>query len=366
MHPKYLSINDFTYNLPEEKIAVYPLAKRDESKLLVYKNGNITENTYEHLDKHIPANSLMIFNNTKVIEARLVFHKPSGSTIEVFCLEPDERYGDFTIAFQQKQKVLWKCLVGGVKKWKEEYLSKNIEINEQRIELKVKQVEKRNAYILIQFEWNNPGISFIELLHYFGQLPLPPYLNRDADESDHNHYQTVYAQHDGSVAAPTAGLHFTPALLEKLEEKSIAEDYVTLHVGAGTFMPVKSANMEGHIMHAELIDVHKSVIENILNHLDENIIAIGTTSLRTIESLYWLGVKAKNNFLKESEHQTIGLAQWEPYELPNDMPVQEALTALLLWLDMQKTDTLVTKTQIIIAPGYSLKIADAIITFHCR
>ncbi|HEY6977852.1 MAG TPA: S-adenosylmethionine:tRNA ribosyltransferase-isomerase [Chitinophagaceae bacterium] len=363
MHPKDLFIKDFFYDLPEEKIAKYPLPQRDESKLLIYKHGTIKEDVYYHLDKYIPPSSLMIFNNTKVIEARLLFQKHTGSTIELFCLEPADEYPDITKAMAQKGKVVWKCLVGGAKKWKEEPMIKIVKTGSEEIRLIAKKLKKENDYFLVELNWNDDSISFAELLHIAGAVPLPPYINRTSDETDKERYQTIYARYDGSVAAPTAGLHFTERLFRKLEEKNIHHDFVTLHVGAGTFKPVKDDTIIKHEMHAEYIEVTKNFIENLLNHLHKNIIAVGTTTLRTIESLYWLGVKT-------IIHQNIALNdlqlhQWEAYELKPNITANRSLQSLLEWMSKNQTEILMTKTQTIIAPGYDLKIADALITnFH--
>jgi len=369
MHPKKLSIKDFTYELPAEKIAKYPLAQRDESKLLVYKNGGITKTVYKHLDEQLPANALLIFNNTKVIEARLLFEKATGGTIELFCLEPDEQYPDITTAMLQKSRVFWKCLVGGAKKWKEGALEKTISTTDGVIRLTAKKTEQFSDYFLIEFEWNDANTSFAEVLHYAGVIPLPPYLNRKAEEGDKSTYQTIYARHDGSVAAPTAGLHFTEGLFKKLDAKHIQRSFVTLHVGAGTFKPVKAATMEQHEMHAEFIDVTKQLIAGIITKLDNTIIAVGTTSLRTIESLYWMGVKLQEALkTKPAEGiavDDISINQWDAYELSQNIPAKEALQQLVAWMDAYNTSRLITKTQIIIAPGYSLRVASGLITnFH--
>ncbi len=364
MHPKRLLIKDFIYNLPAERIAKYPLPNRDESKLLIYKNGAITEDIYCNLTAYIPSSSLLVFNNTKVVEARLLFQKNTGSIIELFCLEPGDMYADITTAMLQKEKVIWKCLVGGAKKWKEEILVLNIETKEKRIELSATKIEKLNDYFLIQFSWNDDALSFAEVLHFAGSVPLPPYLNRIAEETDKERYQTIYAKYDGSVAAPTAGLHFTERLFEQLDEKNIQHDFVTLHVGAGTFKPVKSETMQEHEMHTEFIEVRKELIENLLLNLNGNIIAVGTTSLRTMESLYWLGVKTIIDPVILSEQ--LSLQQWDAYDLTDeDISAENALKSLLHWMEKNNCATLFTKTQIIIAPGYDLKIADALITnFH--
>lgn len=364
MHPKRLFIKDFLYHLPEERIAKYPLPQRDESKLLLYKNGIINEDIYFNLEKYLPEHSLLIFNNTKVVEARILFQKSTGSTVEIFCLEPADIYADITTAMLQKEKVLWKCLVGGAKKWKEELLSKVIQTNAKEIQLTARKEKKFTDYFLVEFAWNDATLSFAEVLHAAGIMPLPPYLNRIAEESDRERYQTIYAKHDGSVAAPTAGLHFTQRLFEKLAAKNISKDFVTLHVGAGTFKPVKAASMEDHEMHTEFIEVRKELIENIIAHLNKTVVAVGTTSLRTIESLYWLGVKTMLNYkISAAELQVY---QWDAYDIEADnISTQEALNALLEWMNRNNTERLITKTQIIIAPGYSLKVANALITnFH--
>jgi S-adenosylmethionine:tRNA ribosyltransferase-isomerase len=364
MHPKELFIKDFFYELPETRIAKYPLPQRDESKLLIYKQGRIKEDIYYHLDKYIPSSSLMVFNNTKVVEARLLFQKHTGSTIELFCLEPADEYADITTAMAQKAKVVWKCLVGGAKKWKEEPMIKIVKTGPKEIELIAKKLEKKNDYFLIELSWNDDAISFAELLHIAGAVPLPPYINRTADEIDKERYQTIYARYDGSVAAPTAGLHFTERLFKKLEEKNVHRDFVTLHVGAGTFKPVKDETIRNHEMHAEYIEVRKNFIENLLNHLHKDIIAVGTTTLRTIESLYWLGVKTiihPNIVVNDLQ-----LHQWEAYELnPASITAKQSLQSLMEWMSNHETKILMTKTQTIIAPGYDLRIVNAVITnFH--
>jgi S-adenosylmethionine:tRNA ribosyltransferase-isomerase len=364
MHPRDLSIKDFTYELPVERIARYPLPQRDQSKLLVWNKGEITESSYANLAQYLPADSLLVFNNTKVVEARLLFSKPGGSTIEIFCLEPHAQYGDITTAMLQKEKVLWKCLVGGAKKWKDGPLISLIKNDGTDINLAARKMEQLADSYMIELSWDNPGMSFAEILHVAGLVPLPPYLNRLPEENDKERYQTVYARFDGSVAAPTAGLHFTNALLETLKEKNIEQDFVTLHVGAGTFKPVKAETMQEHEMHAEFIDVNDSLIENLLKHLSKKIIATGTTSLRTLESLYWLGVKT---ILDPSiKHDELMLTQWQAYELNGgDISPEKALTALRQWMKTQGIKRLLTKTQIIIAPGYRFRVINGLITnFH--
>ena len=371
MHPKNLSIADFTYLLPEDRIADYPLSERDASRLLVYKHGNITEDVYKNIAAHIPENSFLVFNNTKVVEARLLFQKPTGGVIEIFCLDPHEQYADITTAMSQHGKVLWQCLVGGASKWKHgQVLKKIITAHHKEILLEAVFKEKRADSFIIELSWTPEQLSFAELLHHAGAIPLPPYIKRKAETSDNERYQTIYAQQEGSVAAPTAGLHFTNHIFKKLHEKNIQTGFVTLHVGAGTFKPVKSETLEAHEMHAEFIDVSKEMIETILQNLNNNIIAVGTTSLRTIESLYWLGVKARKAELRSGiqsgQRSDIQLSQWESYDMIDEnIPVKEALHALLSWMEKNNTKKLIAKTQIIIAPGYKLKIAKALITnFH--
>ncbi len=363
--PRHLSIQDFTYTLPEGSIAKYPLAERDTSKLLIYKEGQLSEDIYQNIADHLPENSLLVFNNTKVVEARLLFQKSSGGVIEIFCLEPHEQYPDITTAMLQKEKVWWQCLVGGASKWKPgQVLEKKLNSPSAEIILQAKYIEKRGGSFIIELSWSPVELSFAELLHHAGAIPLPPYIKRPAEESDKERYQTVYAEYDGSVAAPTAGLHFTKNVFEKLSAKNIQTDFVTLHVGAGTFKPVKSETMQEHDMHAEWIDVSKAVIENIIINLDNNIIAVGTTSLRTIESLYWLGVKNRESSIVN--RQSLQLSQWEAYELAKrHVPVYDALQALLNWMKENKMERLVAKTQILIAPGYEFKIVKGLITnFH--
>jgi S-adenosylmethionine:tRNA ribosyltransferase-isomerase len=389
IHPRQLSINDFNYHLPEEKIAKFPLAKRDESKLLVYKSGEILESTYKNLDTHLPKESLLVFNNTKVVEARLLFTKSTGGTIEIFCLEPHSQYPDITTAMLQKGKVWWKCLVGGAKKWKHETLIKTIEnakpltesteLDSHELVLKATKIEQLTDSFIIELSWNDEQLTFAEVLHCAGLIPLPPYLNRAVENTDKVSYQTIYAKHDGSVAAPTAGLHFTEDLFKKLAIKNIEKLFVTLHVGAGTFKPVKAQTMAEHEMHTEFIDVTFEAIEQLLANITNPIIAVGTTSLRTIESLYWLGVKVNGEWLigsgkweMDNRQSTIDnreflptINQWEAYELPQNVCAKNALEALIRWMKDNQMDRLITKTQIIIAPGYKLKIAKGLITnFH--
>lgn len=360
--PRTLSIKDFSYTLPEDRIAKYPLEERDASKLLVYKEGIIQEDLYKNIASHIPADLLLVFNDTKVVEARLLFQKPTGGVIEIFCLEPHEQYTDVTTAMQQKEKVFWKCLVGGASKWKHgQVLEKKLSLQSTEFILKAKYIGKEADSFIIELSWNNPSLSFAEVLHLAGAIPLPPYIKREAEKTDTERYQTIYASHDGSVAAPTAGLHFTTHIFEKLNERNIQKDFVTLHVGAGTFKPVKSDIMDQHQMHAEYFSVSKQTIFNIIDHLDKNIIAVGTTTLRTLESLYWLG--AMKSGIGNLE---LGISQWVPYEI-NEMNIspKESLSFLLEWMEKNNRESIISKTQIIITPGYQFKIVKGLITnFH--
>ena len=360
--PRTLSIKDFAYSLPEERIARYPLEERDVSKLLIYKNGDISEGIYRDLANHLPANSLLVFNDTKVVEARLLFQKPTGGVIEIFCLEPHQQYADITTAMLQQEKVLWHCLIGGASKWKHgQILEKKIVHASKELYLHARYIGKLVDSFVVELSWNDSSISFAEVLHLFGAIPLPPYIKREAEASDLERYQTVYAHYEGSVAAPTAGLHFTERVFEKLKEKNIDKDFVTLHVGAGTFKPVKSETMQYHDMHSEHFTVSRSLIENLINHLDKNIIAVGTTSLRTLESLYWLGVKLS---MVNGEWSN-AITQWEVYDNKTNISAEEALTYLIKRMDEKGADRLTAKTQIIIAPGYQFKIAIGLITnFH--
>ncbi|MFM9908159.1 MAG: S-adenosylmethionine:tRNA ribosyltransferase-isomerase [Chitinophagaceae bacterium] len=365
MNPKNLSISDFTYTLPLHQIAHYPLAERDESKLLLYYNNKISEDVYKNLDQYIDPASLMVFNNTKVIEARLLFQKDTGAVVEVFCLEPDHRYPDITTGMVQKGSVVWNCLIGGASKWKAgQVLEKKIRYQNLEIYIRAKYLQKKDDQFSIELQWSPIELSFAEIVHIAGVMPLPPYIKRTVTPEDVERYQTIYASSNGSVAAPTAGLHFTEALLRKLEEKKILTEFITLHVGAGTFKPVKAASMELHTMHSEFIDVPLVTIERILQHYSNAITAVGTTTARTIESLYWLGIKI---LLKPTiSYDELFLSQWEPYELPGkDISVPDALGELIIWLHQNKKSRLITTTQLLIAPGYDFKIINGLITnFH--
>lgn len=361
MHPKDISIIDYTYQLPGERIARYPLAARDESRLLVYKDGNIREDIYLNLDDYLPDDSFLVFNNTRVIEARILFQKPTGAFIEIFCLEPYKQYADFTSAMLQKERIQYKCLIGGAGKWKPGMVLHKAVAD---FILSARIVGRTSEAFIIELSWNKAEMTFAGVLHSAGVIPLPPYLHRDAEDKDKETYQTVYAKKEGSVAAPTAGLHFTPRLFKKLDKKSIHYDFVTLHVGAGTFKPVKAEKMEGHEMHAEYIEAELSFIENLIKYID-NVVAVGTTSLRTIESLYWIGVKLSLNPKAKSKNEMLMIHQWDAYELKAGLSATDALRYLIDWMKKHKLQKFITKTQIIIAPGYDLKIAKGLVTnFH--
>lgn len=353
-----IKISDYNYPLPDEKIAKYPLKERDQSKLLFWNNGLIEKNVFKNIDTFLPANSLLVYNNTRVIHARLFFRKPTGAKIEIFCLEPTKP-NDYQIAFQQKKKVTWKCIVGNSKKWKAGELQRELKINEQTVILKAQKTGQENNSFLIDFNWNE-GFTFSEIIETAGVLPIPPYLNRETEPEDEMTYQTVYAKADGSVAAPTAGLHFTDAVLDKLAEKNIQTAEITLHVGAGTFQPVKSETIAGHTMHHEQVLVSKSLIEKLLLHPGK-VIAVGTTSVRSLESLYWLGLKIMN----EKPDEIPVVHQWEPYQNENTISTEQALKNILGFMAENHFEVLRFSTQIIIVPGYRFKIIDGMVTnFH--
>jgi S-adenosylmethionine:tRNA ribosyltransferase-isomerase len=366
MHPKNISIADYTYSLPEEKIAAFPLANRDASKLLVYKDNAIRQDTYQNIANYLPEKSLLIFNDTKVIPARILFQKPTGGIVEIFCLEPYEAISEYSTIMNKKERVRWKCMIGGVGKWKEGALVKKFNNQQSTTELMVSLVEKLSDAYVVEFEWQPAALSFAEVIAQMGNIPLPPYIKRKPEDADKERYQTIYATFDGSVAAPTAGLHFTEQVFTSLKEKNITTNFVTLHVGAGTFKPVKADIMNDHEMHAEWIDVSKDTIKKLVENIGNNITAVGTTSLRTMETLYWMGVKTI--LFPGSKMEELAIHQWDVYEEPmasQNFSVTEALGSLLLWMNKNNSKSIIAKTQILIAPGYHFKIAKAIITnFH--
>ena len=372
MDPRTISIADYTYSLPAELIAHYPLAERDASKLLIYKRGNISEDIYKHIADHIPERSLLVFNNTKVVEARILFRKPTGGQIELFCLEPPAEYGGIAAAMMQKGRVRWKCLIGGASKWKPgQVLHKTIELTSTgndsprpEVGLEARYLGKEDDAFLIELSWTPAELTFAELLHQAGLIPLPPYIRRPAEAADSQRYQTIYARHDGSVAAPTAGLHFTDTVFTTLANKHIQHTFVTLHVGAGTFLPVKTPTLSDHTMHVEWIAVTKETISLLLEALNNPIIPVGTTSARTIETLYWLGLKAAQDPSISPDEMIIH--QWDAYKLPAETTGPgAALTDLLEWMHQHDLRQLITRTQLLITPGYKWRIAKGLITnFH--
>lgn len=358
---KHIHISDYDYPLPDERIAKFPLSQRDHSKLLVYRHGDISEDTFFNLPTYLPQGALMIFNNTKVIQARLHFRKQTGALIEVFLLEPASP-ADYEQMFQTHHSCQWHCLVGNLKKWKNGTLNRTFPVGENNVTLSAEYIEEERTSHRIRLSWDNQNVSFAEILDAVGELPIPPYLNRDTQESDKTTYQTVYSKIKGSVAAPTAGLHFTEAVLADIDRHGIERDELTLHVGAGTFKPVKSEEIEGHEMHTEFIAVHRDTIQRLIAHNAEAI-AVGTTSVRTLESLYFMGLKAMAN--PDISEEDMHVNQWEPYETQTDVTPLESLKALDSYLERHNRSTLHSSTQIIIAPGYDYKIVKMLVTnFH--
>lgn len=362
--PKHIRISEFNYPLPDERIAKFPLPVRDRSKLLVYRHGEISEDRFTSLPSYLPTGSLMIFNNTKVIQARLHFRKETGALIEVFCLEPICP-NDYVLNFQQTEHAAWLCMIGNLKKWKEGTLKREMTVKGLSITLTATRGECHGTSHWVDFRWNNAEVTFADILEVFGELPIPPYLNRDTEESDKETYQTVYSKIKGSVAAPTAGLHFTPSVLDALKEKGVDLEELTLHVGAGTFKPVKSEEIEGHEMHTEYISVSRETIEKLIVH-GGKAIAVGTTSVRTLESLYHIGATLLKN--PDATDEELHVRQWQPYDTAEEtasISPTEALQAILDYLNRHHMEALHTSTQIIIAPGYDYRIVSAMVTnFH--
>ena len=359
--PRHIRISDYNYPLPDERIAKFPIAQRDHSKLLIYRKGEVGEDVFFHLPDYLPKGALMVFNNTKVIQARMHFRKETGALIEVFLLEPAEP-SDYELMFQTTDRCAWYCLVGNLKKWKEGTLRRTIELNGQQIEVCATRGPLHGTSHRIDFTWTG-GFSFAEIIDAMGELPIPPYLNRETQESDKTTYQTVYSKIKGSVAAPTAGLHFTPEVLADIDAHGIDREELTLHVGAGTFKPVKSEEIEGHEMHTEFISVRRQTIEKLIQHGGEAI-AVGTTSVRTLESLYYMGLKVMQN--PDLTEEQLHVAQWEPYEVKGeDIKSENSLQALLGWMKNHDLEVLHSSTQIIIAPGYDYHIVKMLVTnFH--
>jgi S-adenosylmethionine:tRNA ribosyltransferase-isomerase len=360
--PRQLSIHDFTYQLPPERIAPEPLANRDQSRLLYYKAGQMEDRSFQELPALLPADTLLVFNDTKVVRARLFAHKPTGGLVELFCLEPVAPHTAIEPAMQQTGSCVWKCLVGNGKRWKTGPVLLEFTIDGQPAILTAERLEQGEGFAFIRFSWEPASFPFAEVLRAAGHLPLPPYLNRPDTDVDAVRYQTVYAAHEGAVAAPTAGLHFSDAVLEDLRTRHIASAHVTLHVGAGTFQPVKAEQMAGHPMHGEPISVTAATLEHLLQHWPRPILAVGTTSLRTLESLYWLGAR-----LVQQPQAPVDwhVGQWQPYETAADVPAEAALQALLTHLQSTGAEELHATTQLLIAPGYRFRIIKGLITnFH--
>ena len=363
METQHIHISDYTYELPDERIAKFPIAQRDHSKLLVYRHGEVSEDVFYHLPDYLPTGALMVFNNTKVIQARIHFRKETGALIEVFLLEPAVP-SDYELMFQTHGHCEWYCLVGNQKKWKEGSLRRSLEVNGVTLMLQATRLGEHGTSQHIAFDWDNDNVSFAEILDVVGELPIPPYLNRETQESDKTTYQTVYSKIKGSVAAPTAGLHFTDQVLSELDAHGIDREELTLHVGAGTFKPVKSEEIGGHEMHSEYISVRKQTLEKLLRH-HASAIAVGTTSVRTLESLYYMGVKLEQN--PNLTEEQLHVNQWEPYQLSAEQEItpEKAIQNLLDYLKRNDLNTLHTSTQIIIAPGYQYKIVKMLVTnFH--
>lgn len=358
IEPQKILIQDYTYDLPNERIAHHPLPKRDDSKLLVYKSGRIQDDRFFDIADHLPDNSLVILNNTKVIEARILFKKPSGGVIEIFCLQPHEQ--SMETVLQQKGSCKWQCLIGGASKWKPgQTLEKQLEIDDKPVMLHASYLGKIEDGFIIQFDWTPADLHFVQVIHAAGAIPLPPYIKRSAEQVDADRYQTIFGKYEGSVAAPTAALHFTDEVFGKLQEKGIDKAFVTLNVGAGTFKPVKAESIADHHMHGEDFTVEKNTLKKII--AAEGIVVVGTTSLRTVESIYWLGVK----LLKGLSGDTWILEQWEMYDLGEGIEFKKSLQAIIAWMEENNHEQLHCRTSMIIVPGYQFRIPSGIITnFH--
>jgi S-adenosylmethionine:tRNA ribosyltransferase-isomerase len=353
-----IRIADYHYDLPDARIARYPLEERDASKLLIYKNGHIREDIYRHLDTVLEPGAMLVFNNTRVIPARLQFQKASGGMVEIFCLDPE---GEPASSMMLRGSAVWHCLIGGAKKWK----SGPLVIENEHLRLEAEWIDRGTDTHRVRFNWTPASLTFAEMITEAGQIPLPPYLQRDADESDKERYQTLYARNEGSVAAPTAGLHFSETLFERLKNRQVKPEYVTLHVGAGTFKPVKSDTMAGHDMHAEYFDVSAEMLRRWLEQCSKGaVIAVGTTSLRTMESVFLMGSKLLQH--PDLSLEALEIGQWDAYAPEHTQTtVPAALEAVLQWLEHRQQDRLVAKTRLLIAPGYRIRTIDALVTnFH--
>ncbi len=356
-----ISIEEFDYNLPDEKIAKYPLAQRDHSKLLIWEKGNIRDDKFFNLASNIPDSSLLVFNNTKVIRARIIFHKESGARIEIFILDPHDP-SDYANNFQQTEECSWKCVVGNLKKWKEGQLSLQFIMEGKKYYLSAENIEKSGGYCIIKFKWDNPSLNFSDIIEITGNIPIPPYLNRDTEVSDITRYQTVYSKIKGSVAAPTAGLHFTESVFESLKEKGIKTAETTLHVGAGTFQPVKTNLVNDHEMHTEFISFEPDFLDTISKH-EGKIIAVGTTSIRTLESIHLMGSKTILN--PNIDVEKLAVRQWEPYKQEQEFSRKESFLSLSNYMKIKGIEKINSSTQVIIVPGYKFRVIDGMLTnFH--
>ncbi|WP_336515416.1 S-adenosylmethionine:tRNA ribosyltransferase-isomerase [Pollutibacter soli] len=364
MHPSDLAIKDFTYALPDDRIAKFPLEKRDESKLLVLQEEGFKETQYRYIAHFLPENALLVFNNTRVIAARILFKKAEGGIIEIFLLSPVSGKPGIADALSQHETAIWRCLIGGASKWKPGYIP-TIHFSEtgHSIHLKAEIVEREADSFIVRFSWAPNEMSFSEVIHFVGQTPLPPYLKRAPSTEDPERYQTIFAESEGSVAAPTAGLHFTPEIFKSLKENKIDSLFLTLHVGAGTFKPVKSETMAGHTMHAEWLEIDLDKLQLLKNN-KRPVIAVGTTSLRTLESVYWMGVKCVIH--PDISMESIEISQWEVYnDLPGEIDREQSLNALIEWMEKNDITRLIVKTGIFIAPGYQFRMINGLITnFH--
>lgn len=361
MDTKHIQIKDYNYNLPDSRIAKFPVAQRDHSKLLIYNKGVVTDDVFFNIANYLPKGALMVFNNTRVIQARIHFRKDTGALIEVFLLEPAEP-ADYEHMFQTRGRCSWLCMVGNLKKWKEGTLARSFDMKGCKVTLSALRRHEQGTSQWIDFEWDDADVTFADILECVGELPIPPYLNRSTEESDKITYQTVYSKIKGSVAAPTAGLHFTEDVLRAIDERGIDREELTLHVGAGTFKPVKSEEIADHNMHTEYISVRRSTIEKLIAH-GGHAIAVGTTSVRTLESLYYIGLKLANN--PEATERELHVEQWEPYETEAKLTPTEALRHIISHLDRNNMAVYHGSTQIIIAPGYDYKIVEMLVTnFH--
>lgn len=356
---KDISIEAYDYPLPDERIAKYPLPERDASKLLVLKDNEIQESHFRQVGDFLPDDTLLIFNETKVIRARLQFRKATGSRIEIFCLEPQK---DYQVAFSAVSPVRWKCLIGNAKRWKEGLLSMELTVGGKPVILTAERMAQNDQYAEIEFSWMPENLPFASVLEAAGEIPLPPYLHRDAEPDDRDRYQTVFARYDGSVAAPTAGLHFTQPLIAELKEKGFVFEEVTLHVGAGTFKPVSTDTIGEHAMHSEMVIVRKSLIQSLIAHNGKPIVPVGTTSTRTLESFYWIGVMLNEQGL---DLRPLHVEQWFPYESHVPLSKAEALQLVLDYLNRHSLNRLEFSTAMMIAPSYKMRVINGLITnFH--